>query len=317
MAKYLVRCLIPHTAVEIFQKALEELAQSIMVFEDLESPPSGVMDENGFPIASQFQVDMLCEDVDVSKCKSHAEAIANLLGLKITALVEKIEDTNWLLACHQGQPKVYIHPFVIHSSTTDINLSAGSIGLKIDAATAFGSGDHPTTQGCLKLFLQLAKKHKFYNVLDMGCGSGVLSIAAKKLQPTMYATGVDIEMEAVRRTRLNTKLNICEQNYKVICSVGFQNPKTWGMYDLCFANILAKPLMHLAPHMQKNIKAGGYVIASGLLDKQSMMVIQAYRTCGFIIDSKISIQGWQSITFKKLESAFDEELELSKIRAVG
>ncbi len=304
MAKYLVRCVVPYTVVEIFQKALEDLADSMMVFEDLESLPSDAMDENGFPIASMFQVDMLCEDVDVLKCKAHAEATAALLGLEITARVEEIENTNWLLACHQGQPEVHIHPFVIHSSASDINVSPGLIGLKIDAATAFGSGEHPTTQGCLKLFVNLSKKQKFHNVLDMGCGSGVLSIAAKKLQPTMCVTGVDIETEAVRRTRLNTKLNACERNYSVICSVGFQNPDTHQGYDLCFANILAKPLMRLAPDMQRYIKADGYVITSGLLDKQAPMVMQAYKACGFVVDSKISISGWQSIVFRRINSAF-------------
>jgi ribosomal protein L11 methyltransferase len=299
MAKYLVRCVVPYNVVENFQKALEGLADSIMVFEDLEAPPSDAMDENGFPIASMFQVDMLCEDVDALKCKAHAEATAHLLGLEITAHIEEVKDTNWLLACHQGQPDVYIHPFIIHSSASDIKVNPGLIALKIDAATAFGSGEHPTTQGCLKLFGALAKKHKFVHVLDMGCGSGILSIAAKKLQPFIRVMGVDIETEAVRRTRLNTRLNACEHGYKVVCSVGFQNPKTQGIYDLCFANILAKPLMRLAPKMQHYIKANGYVIASGLLDKQASMVIQAYKTCGFAVDSTISIQGWQSIVFRK------------------
>lgn len=302
MAKYLVRCTVPYYHVENFQKALEDLADSIIVFEDIDSPPSDAVDENGFPIASMFQVDMLCEDVDALRCKAHAEATANLLGLEITAHMEEVEDTNWLLACHQGQPEVYVHPFVIHSSASDIKINPGLIGLKIDAATAFGSGEHPTTQGCLKLFVKLAKKYKFNYVLDMGCGSGVLSIAAKKLQPTIWVTGVDIEAEAVRRTRLNTRLNACERNYKVICSVGFQNPETQNFYDLCFANILAKPLMRLAPEMQRYIKPDGYVITSGLLDKQAPMVIQAYKACGFAVDSKISIQGWQSIVFRKFKN---------------
>lgn len=302
MAKYLVRCSVPYYYVENFQKALEDLADSIMVFEDLESPPSDVMDENGFPIASMFQIDMLCEDIDALKCKAHAESVAVMLGLKMTASVEEIENTNWLLACHQGQPEIHIHPFVIHSSTSSPFVKAGEIALKIDAATAFGSGEHPTTQGCLRLFMQLAKKHQFQNVLDMGCGSGVLSIAARKLQPTIKVTGADIEAEAVRRTRLNTKLNACERNYNVICSVGFQNPKTHQEYDLCFANILAKPLMRLAPEMQRYIKTNGYIITSGLLDKQAPMVIQAYKICGFVVDSKISIQGWQSIVFRRLKN---------------
>jgi len=300
MAKYLVRCVVPYSIVENFQKALEDVAESIMVFEDVDAPPSDEMDENGFPIASLFQVDMLCEDVDALKCKAHAESIASFLGLEMTASVEEVENTNWLLACHQGQPEVHIHPFVIHSSESSIVVNAGKIPLKINAATAFGSGEHPTTQGCLKLFVKLVKKHTFHNVLDMGCGSGVLSIAAKKLQQTISVMAVDIEEEAVRRTRLNTKLNKCERDYKVVCSVGFQSPETHQQYDLCFANILAKPLMRLASDMQRYIKVNGYIIVSGLLDKQAQMVMGAYMTCGFVVDSKISISGWQSIVFRKI-----------------
>jgi len=299
MTKYLVRCVVPHTIVEPFQKALEDLCESLIVFEDSQSPPSNTTDENGFPISSLFQVDMLCDDVDVLKCKAHAESVAALLGLQLTTSVEEIENTNWLLACHQGQPEIHIHPFVIHSSESSPTLKPGSIALKINAATAFGSGEHPTTQGCLKLFVELAKKNIFHNVLDMGCGSGVLSIAAKKLQPNIHVTGVDIEAEAARRTRLNTELNGCKNNYNVFCSVGFRHPQTWQQYDLCFANILAKPLIRLAPDMKKYIKKNGYIIVSGLLDKQAPMVINAYINCGFEIHSKISISGWQSIVFRK------------------
>lgn len=298
MPKYLVRCVVSHTIVEPFQKALEDLCESLIVFEDSNSEPSDASDENGFPIASLFQVDMLCNEIDALKCKTHAETAAALLGANITASVEEIENTNWLLACHQDQPEVHVHPFIIHSSESSAFIKPGSIALKINAATAFGSGEHPTTQGCLKLFTQLAKKHQFNNVLDMGCGSGVLSIAAKKLQPHLHVTAVDIEAESVRRTRLNTKLNGCEHNYKVVYSVGFQNPETWQTYDLCFANILAKPLMRLAPHMQRYVKLGGYVIVSGLLDKQASMVTNAYIKCGFSVDSQISISGWRSIAFR-------------------
>lgn len=299
MPKYLVRCTIPHTIVDPFQHTLEDVCESLIVFEDNSSPPAPVTDENGFPISSLFQVDMLCEDTDVQKCKIQAETAAALLGVNITTSIEEVENTNWLLACHQNQPEIHIPPFVIHSSESIVPLKPGNIGLKINAATAFGSGEHPTTQGCLKLFVQLAKKYQFKTVLDMGCGSGILSIAAKKLYPNLRVMGVDIEAEAVRRTHLNTKLNGCEHNYNVLCSVGFQHPQTQQQYDLCFANILAKPLIRLAPSMKKYIKSGGHIIVSGLLDKQAPMVISAYISCDFFIDSQISISGWKSIVFRK------------------
>lgn len=300
MPKYLIRCVVPHTIVDPFQQALENLCESLIVFEDSTSEPSSTTDENGFPIASLFQVDMLCEDVNAQKCKTQAETAAALLGVNITATIEEVENTNWLLSCHQDQPEIHVHPFIIYSSESSTILKPGNIGLKINAATAFGSGEHPTTQGCLKLFVELSKKHRFQNVLDMGCGSGILSIAAKKHQPHLQVTAVDIEAEAVRRTRLNTKLNGCEHRYNVLCSVGFQHPQTQNTYDLCFANIVAKPLIRLAPNMKKHIQKAGYIIVSGLLNKQAQMVINAYKNCNFSVVSKISISGWCSIAFKKL-----------------
>lgn len=299
MPKYLVSCKIPYVVLDKFQQALEDICESIMVFEDETSPPSSHKDDNGFPIASIFQVDMLCNDKDVEICKVHAESAAALLGVEIDLIVKEIENTNWLLACYQGQPEIRIHPFVIHSSVSNTTTKAGEISLRIDAATAFGSGEHPTTQGCLKLFIKLARKHNFENILDMGCGSGILSIAAKKLQPTANVIAVDIDMEAVKRTRLNSKLNSCEKGYQTVCSIGFQNPSTHKTYDLCFANILAKPLMRLAPWMKQYINFGGYIIVSGLLENQAQQVIKVYQQCDFVVDNKINIQRWQSITLRK------------------
>lgn len=299
MPKYLVSCKVPYLVLDKFQQALEDICESIMVFEDEASMPSEYKDDNGFPIASIFQVDMLCNDKDVEIAKMHAESAAALLGIEVEIIVKQIENTNWLLECYQGQPEIRIHPFVIHSSVAKTVAKTGEISLKIDAATAFGSGEHPTTKGCLKLFTRLAKKHTFKDILDMGCGSGILSIAAKKLQPTVNVVAADIEMEAVRRTRLNSRINACEKNYQVFCSVGFQSPKTHKVYDLCFANILAKPLMRLAPYMKKYIKDKGYIIVSGLLENQAQQVIKAYQINDFIVCSAINIQKWQTIILQK------------------
>ena len=300
MLKYSIRCHVPYFVLDKFQLALENVCESIVVFEDDDSPPSTALDDNGFAIASMFNVDIYCDDAELIICRAHAESAAALLGINAFITVKEIENTDWLLECHQGQPIVKIHPFIIHSSTAILDTRPGEISVKIDAATAFGSGEHPSTQGCLNLFVKLAKKQKFFSVLDMGCGSGILSIAAKKLQPTIHVVSVDIEEEAVRRTRKNSKLNNCERNYYVVCSVGFQNSRTHQIYDLCFANILAKTLIRLAPSMQLYIKQGGHIIVSGLLDRQSILVMQAYKLSGFIVVDKISIQGWQSIVFKKV-----------------
>lgn len=298
MARYWIKSKVPYTAVEQLQQALEDHAECINAFEDETSEPSETLDENGFPIASLFNFGLLCSSHDVNFCTNQIIAAAAVLGIEITPEIELVEDTNWLQSCYQGQPLVKIFPYVIHSSSCDFAITAGSIDLTIDAATAFGSGEHPTTQGCLKIFANLANQHKFDSICDMGCGSGILSIAAKKTQPWIKVVAADIEQEAVRRTLWNTKLNHCSNNFQVVASVGFQNHITHQKYDLCFANILAKPLMHLSKDMQKYIKKDGFVIASGLLDKQANMVINAYKNCGFELSKAISINGWKTLLLK-------------------
>lgn len=299
MAKYWIKSKVPYTVVEQLQQALEDYAECINAFEDDSSEPSETLDENGFPIASLFNFDLLCDSHDVNFCTNQIIAAAAILGIEIETQTELVEDANWLQNCYQGQPLVKIFPYVIHSSSCDLAIPAGAIDLTIDAATAFGSGEHPTTQGCLKLFTKLAKKNKFNNICDMGCGSGILSIAAKKMQPWAKVVAADIEQEAVRRTAWNTKLNQCSQNFQTFASVGFQNPTTHQKYDLCFANILAKPLMHLSVDMQKYIKKNGFVIASGLLDKQANMVISAYKNCNFKLEKSISINGWTTLLLQR------------------
>lgn len=295
MARYWIKSQVPFYTVEQLQQALEDYAECINAFEDDSSTPSEALDDNGFPIASMFNFDLLCNSHDVDFCITQIKTACTILGITVKPKIELVEDTNWLQTCYQGQPLVKIFPFVIHSSVNTQSLPVGSINLRIEAATAFGSGEHPTTQGCLKIFAELAKKHKFQSICDMGCGSGILSIAAKKMQPWVKVVAADIEQEAVRRTTWNTKLNQCAENFQTYASVGFQNPITQQMYDLCFANILARPLMHLSIDMQKYIKKGGFVIASGLLDKQANMVVSAYKMCGFKLAKSISITGWTTL----------------------
>lgn len=295
MPRYWIKSQVPFYTVEQLQEALEDYAECINAFEDDSSTPSETLDDNGFPIASMFNFDLLCNSHDVDFCITQIKTACAILGINVEPQIELVEDTNWLQTCYQGQPLIKVFPYVIHSSGNTQNLPVGSINLCIEAATAFGSGEHPTTQGCLQIFAELAKKHKFNTICDMGCGSGILSIAAKKLQPWIKVVAADIEQEAVRRTAWNTKLNQCSTNFETCASVGFQNPVTQQMYDLCFANILARPLMHLSIDMQKYIKKGGFVIASGLLDKQANMVASAYRMCGFNLAKAISINGWKTL----------------------
>ena len=145
-----------------------------------------------------------------------------------------------------------------------------AINLRLDPGQAFGSGDHPTTRLCLRWLEQNLRGGE--SVLDYGCGSGILSIAAAKLGAT-GVVGIDIDPAAVRTARENANANAISATFSV-APLALCPP-----VDIVIANILAYPLCALAPLLKKSVRVGGRVVLSGIISRQTELVLQAYATC--------------------------------------
>ncbi len=219
----------------------------------------------------------------------------NLSGsqaLQAQDLIEKeIEDVNWLEESYKSFPPFAVGPFFIHDSHYTGEIPSSMIPLLIDAATAFGSGEHGTTRGCLEALIAL-KESGFAprEVLDMGTGSGILAIAAHKLW-RVPVVAIDIDDEATRMARYH-----CEVNH-VACDAGGVSCITGDGYraqilknadgrnrkfDMIIANILAGPLVDMAPDLAQFLSSGGRAILSGLLIEQEEMVAAAHAKLGLI-----------------------------------
>ncbi len=175
---------------------------------------------------------------------------------------------------------------------------AGAIGLRIEAAQAFGTGHHATTRGCLLALDDLLKRRRFERVLDLGCGTGVLAIAAAKVL-RRPVTASDIDPVAVRITRENARLN--RARVTAVAATGLDHPalSRAGPYDLIMANILAEPLKDLAPAVARALSPGGLAILSGILESQAESVRAAYLAAGLRSQRRLTLSGWATLTVQK------------------
>lgn len=220
---------------------------------------------------------------------------------KNSIIVEKVPETNWLQQVHDNFPPITIGKFFIYGSHYDGELPEGLTAIKIDAATAFGSGEHETTRGCIKAFEELSKQDfDFKNILDMGCGSGILSIAINKIWSDAKLTAIDIDPESVVVTKRHAEFNNVE-NIMAECADGYNSDlvKNNSPFDLIASNILANPLIAMAPDLAKNLKSGGYCVLAGLLTRQYDDVIAAHVSEGLELIKTIEEDEWRILIMKK------------------
>lgn len=210
--------------------------------------------------------------------------------------IAPLPDINWLEQSYRQFPPFSVGPFFIHGSHCADSVPTGQIGLEIEAATAFGSGEHGTTSGCLILLDQL-KQDGFVpgNTLDMGCGSGILGIAAAKLWngPVL---AVDIDPESVRVTKNHQAANGIGDNLIALTGDGFAIVE--GAFDLIIANILPNPLKAMAPYVMKHLQKDGYAILSGLLLDQAQDVLDVYQNLGAKLITRLDRGEWSALLIK-------------------
>ncbi len=213
------------------------------------------------------------------------------------SFITQLPDEDWVSKSQAGLPPVNAGRFCIHGTHDKGNISRETpYPIEINAGLAFGTGHHGTTKGCLLIFDELLQDgFAPKTVLDLGCGAGVLAIAAAKaLRQTITAT--DIDQDAVDVTRQNAAVNEVSDFITSYQADGFGSPQLNGQsFELIFANILAGPLMGLAPDIAAALAPKGKVILSGILDEQADKVTQAFIKEGLEIAHQPSVSGWTSL----------------------
>ena len=221
---------------------------------------------------------------------------ANVAGGKILDLIElPVAERDWLAENRRAFPPQRIGRFFVHGSHWRDKPPPGALAVEIDAATAFGTGEHPTTRGCLMAFDRLARRRRFRRPRDIGAGSGILAIAAAKvLRRKVLAS--DVDPGSVTVARHHARRNGVADRVQVVCAPGAGSSRG---HDLVFANILARPLMRMARDLARAVAPGGVVILSGLLRRQEAGVLAAYRARHLRLTSRIVIDGWSTLVLRK------------------
>ena len=168
----------------------------------------------------------------------------------------------------------------------------------LDAATAFGTGEHPSTRGCLLALEQLVQLRLIRRPLDIGTGTGILAIAAAKLlRRQVHAR--DIDIGSVKVARHNIARNRVAPLVRVDCASGYRALPPGGRgYDLILANILARPLAMMAADLARHIAPGGHAVLSGLLRRNESAVLAPHRSLGLALDRRIVIDGWSTLVLR-------------------
>ncbi len=218
--------------------------------------------------------------------------------------LEFIPEHDWLAENRKSFPPLTIGCFWIYGSHVTAPAPKTLLPILIDAAQAFGSGTHPTTEGCLRALSAIRRqkhcpqKHWPQKILDMGCGSAILAIAASHLFPGASVMAADNDAISVRTAAENRRLNnIAPRQMKTVLSAGFSNRAVAknGAYDVILANILARPLRLMAADLTRHLAPHGQLILSGLLTSQVNWVMQAYLPRGMRLKRHIIIGDWSCL----------------------
>lgn len=281
---------VPAAAAGAVEDALSDLFPAVSAFEQ---------GEEGGP----WLVEAYAEaEPDRREVALRVDLLARALGFAPPEVtVEALPPTDWLAATYAAFPPLDLGRFWVHGSHVEGRAPAGRIGIEIDAATAFGSGEHPTTRGCLEAVERLDKRgRRGLNALDMGCGTGILAFAAAKTV-ARRVLAVDVEPESVRVARINARANGVADRVMVGLSDGYRSRlvQAGRPYDLILANILARPLAAMAKDAAAALDGGGILVLAGLLSRQETQVLNAHRAQGLTLESRLQHGDWPTLVMRK------------------
>lgn len=284
------------TSLTADKSHVERIAEALEQFYGDEGTPIACFEiEDGLWCASAYS--------EVDDPDDEADRIKTYLaeqGLKDELLFETLsEDKDWVSESLAGLNPVQVGRFLVHGNHDSEAVQPHMTGLLVDAAQAFGTGHHGTTSGCLQAIDDLLKRRPVHHAIDVGTGTGVLAMAvAKRTRRAVLAT--DIDPIAVRVARDNTRFNACHPWITCLTATGTDHTgiRTSAPYDLIIANILAGPLVALAPDLNAILDADGRIILSGLLERQGPWILARYRQHGLFLERRYLRDGWLTLVLK-------------------
>ncbi|MCX2564035.1 50S ribosomal protein L11 methyltransferase [Acetobacter thailandicus] len=279
---------IPESAVEAYENAIGTVCTTVGLFE---ANPEGTL----------WRVEGVKDAGHRDDELAAALALASLISSVDAPLHrEATEAEGWLARTYESFPEQQVgQRFVIRGTHLPDTPDKTRIVLTLDAGVAFGSGEHGSTRGCLRALEWMAYR-KPRRILDLGCGSGILAMAAAALLHRKVLA-VDIEPWSVRVSASNAARNRLAHALTCRLGNGWRTPEIrhQAPYDLVFANILARPLCLMAKDMAINLAPGGTAILAGLLRTQIPMVLSAHRRQGLVLEKTFAEGDWATLVLRK------------------
>ncbi|MCW8836789.1 MAG: 50S ribosomal protein L11 methyltransferase [Rhodospirillales bacterium] len=276
---------MPALAVPPFEAALFEVCPAVSVFEDRQHPEF-------WTIAGDCPT-----QPDIPSLQSALALAAAVAGIAVPPYtVDPTGERDWLRENLRAFPPIRAGRFFIHGAHYEGPIPVGSKIIQVDAATAFGSGEHETTRGCLLALDALAKARRFYRPIDVGTGTGILAMGAAHVWP-VAVQATDIDPEAVRVARGNIRRNGLGGKVRVTCGAGYSSPEVrrGRPYDLIIANILARPLCSMARDLAAHLSPDGVVVLSGFYEEDVHRVLAAHRRVGLHLVRRIAVGPWRTL----------------------
>ena len=216
--------------------------------------------------------------------------------------ISELPQIDWVSKVQRSLKPVVAGRFFVYGSHDSDKVPPDCEPLLIEASMAFGTGHHGTTKGCLLALEQLITDgFKAKNVIDVGCGTAVLAMAAARIfSANVIASDIDSVAHSV--AKMNILANGLDRKIQCFEASGFAHEqiKTKNPFDLIFANILLAPLLAIATDISKYSLSGGYVVLSGILSEQAELVVNKYTGVGFSLSNQIEIGEWVTIIFRKI-----------------
>jgi ribosomal protein L11 methyltransferase len=241
-----------------------------------------------------------CYDDGVLSGEAAAALCSSGLSI-ISQSVEGVPQTDWVTETQRMLPPIRAGRFIVHGSHDRARIHS-QWAIEVDAGRAFGTAHHGTTKGCLMAIDELASTTRARSVLDLGTGSGVLAIAAAKaFQHGLQIAAVDVDPIAIEVARENCRNNGVAESVKLFVGNGLKpgSAYTAAPFDVVTANILARPLLKLAPRLRELTKRGGNLILSGLLTEQARELLARYQSTGFHLRRRSNLEGWSTLLLER------------------
>lgn len=284
----------------------EALGQDIAPLAELDPPPVLMVSEPDETRPDAWELIGYFEE------KPSAATVALIRALAPSAatrkpVIERLADADWVTMSQAGIEPVHAGRFFVHTSAHADRVPAGTKAFLIEAGLAFGTGQHETTTGCLLMLDRMKRQGAVHrNLIDLGTGTGLLAFAAMHLWPLAFATASDIDPISIAVTRENAAANGVRLGsehgaLELAVAAGLDHHRLvrHAPYDLIIANILAQPLIDLAPSVSAALAPGGSLILAGLLDGQADRVAAAYRRCGLRLADRIDRGTWPTLRMVK------------------